>query len=342
MSIQKNNYIKAPEFGELIMIADNVLWTRFKIPAQLNHINIYLIKDSDGWFVIDTGPESFENRELWKSLLRNLPGNAKITGILVTHSHPDHIGLAGWLQDYCAAPLYISEKEMRQAVNEQNHRNAKDYDDLNRFYQQMDASIDDMAGVKEGWSFLDLLYGPLPTEVIIVKSSDTLQIGGESWSIWSGSGHSIEHLCLQNASGDILISGDQIIAHITPYVGISYMSQEADPLSGWLYSLNDMLKWISTKALVLPAHNKPFYHGEQRVQEVIAHHQRSLEKLLLSLTEWRTVNELSTVLGWEKKQGFARCLALEETFAHITYLVNTGKVVYDDSDPTGVLHYRLA
>ena len=53
---------------------------------------------------------------------------------------------------------------MRQAVNEKNHRNAKDYDDLNQFYQQMDASLDDMAGVKEGWSFLDLLCGPLPTE----------------------------------------------------------------------------------------------------------------------------------------------------------------------------------
>ena len=90
--------------------------------------------DSDGWFVIDTGPESTENRELWKALLRNLPGKAKITGILVTHLHPDHIGLAGWLQDYCTAPLYLSEKEMQQAVNEQNHCNAKDYDDLNRFY----------------------------------------------------------------------------------------------------------------------------------------------------------------------------------------------------------------
>ena len=142
-------------------------------------------------------------------MLRNLPDKAKITGILVTHSHPDHIGLAGWLQDYWAAPLYISEKEMQQAVNEQNHRNAKDYDDLNRFCQQMDASIDDMEGVKEGWSFLDLLYGSLPTEVTIVKSGDTIrydtmQIGSESWSIWSDSGHSIEHLCLQNASRDIL------------------------------------------------------------------------------------------------------------------------------------------
>lgn len=342
MSKQEGNYITPPDFGELIEASDGVLWTRFKIPAKLDHINIYLIKDIDGWFVIDSGPASTENRELWKTLLQNLPGKAKITGILITHSHPDHIGLAGWLQDYCDAPLYISEKEIVQARNEQNYRNAKDYDDIKRFYNQMGASSDDMKGVQEGWAFMDPLYGPLPTNVNIVKSGDTMEIGGESWSLWSGSGHSIEHICLQKVSGNVLISGDQIIAHITPYVGISYMSQEADPLAGWLYSLTDMLDWINPKAKVLPAHNKPFLQGKKRVREVIEHHQLSLDKLLGDLTEWRTVNGLSAVLGWKKKQGFARCLALEETFAHIKFLVNTGKVICDNSDPSGVLRYHLA
>lgn len=339
---QKSNYIKPPDFGELIAVDDNLLWTRFKIPSKLDHINIYLIRDIDGWFVIDSGPNSTENRELWKALLQNLPDKTKITGILITHSHPDHIGLAGWLQDYCDAPLYISEKEMAQAINEKNHRNAKDYESLTSFYSQLDASSDDLKGVEEGWEFLDPLYGPLPTNVNIVKSGDIMKIGGESWNLWSGSGHSIEHLCLQKVAGNILISGDQIIAHITPYVGISYMSQEADPLAGWLYSLTDMLDWISPNAKVLPAHNKPFFHGAKRVREVIEHHHLSLEKLLESLTQWRTVNELSAVLGWKKKQGFARCLALEETFAHVTFLVNKGKVICDDSDSSGVLRYHLA
>lgn len=336
-----NNRFSAPDFGELSKVADGVLWTRLKIPIQLDHINIYLIEDIEGWFIIDTGPQSTENQEIWKTILANLPGIPKVTGILVTHSHPDHIGLAGWLQEYCAAPLYISEKEMRQAVNEQNYRRAKDYEDLNQFYQQLDASPTDMEALKEGLSFFDRLYGPLPSEVTLVKSGDTIQIGDTDWHIWSGSGHSIEHLCLQRASGDVLISGDQIIAHITPYVGISHISQESDPLAGWLYSLNDMLEWISPKALVLPAHNKPLYHGEQRVQQVIAHHEHSLAKLLESLTQWHTVNSLSTVLGWKNKRGFARCLALEETFAHATFLVNSGQAVCDDSDPSGVLRYHL-
>ncbi len=342
MSSQEDNYIKPPDFGELVLIGDGVFWTWFKIPSKLDHINIYLIRDVDGWFVIESGPNSSENRELWKTLLQNLPSTSKISGILITHSHPDHIGLAGWLQDYCNAPLYISEQEVLQAINEQDYRNAKDYDDLKSFYNQMDASSDDLQGVKEGWAFLDPLYGPLPININIVKSGDTMDIGGESWNLWSGSGHAIEHTCLQKASGNILISGDQIIAHITPYVGISYMSQEADPLAGWLYSLANVLDWINTKALVLSAHNKPFLHGEKRVREVVAHHQLSLEKILGSLTQSHTVNQLSTVLGWGKKQGFARCLALEETFAHITFLANTGKVICDDSDPSGVLRYYLA
>ena len=337
-----NTRFSAPDFGDLITVADGVHWTRMKIPGKLDHINVYLIEDTEGWFIVDTGPQSTKNQELWQTILANLSGIPKVTGILVTHSHPDHIGLAGWLQNYCAAPLYISEKEMRQAINEQNYRQAKDYEGLNRFYQQLDASPADMAALKEGLSFFDRLYGQLPSEVTLVKSGDIIQIGGTSWNLWSGSGHSIEHLCLQRASGDVLISGDQIIAHIIPYVGISHLSQEADPLAGWLYSLNDMLEWISPEALVLPAHNKPLYHGEQRVQQVIAHHEHSLAKLLESLTQWHTVSSLGTLLGWKNKRGFARCLALEETFAHATFLVNRGQAVCDDSDLSGVLRYHLA
>lgn len=96
-------------------IIDGLLWTRITIPAKLDHINIYLIRDVDGWFVIDTGPDSTRNRGLWKALVPNLPDKARLSGILVTHSHPDHIGLAGWLQEYYDVPLYISEKEYVQA-----------------------------------------------------------------------------------------------------------------------------------------------------------------------------------------------------------------------------------
>ena len=108
--------------------------------------------------------------------------------------------------------------------------------------------------------------------------------------------------------------------------------------------------WVSINLLAAvqvyyattPAHNKPLYHGEQRVQQVIAHHEHSLAELLESLTQWHTVSSLSTVLGWKNKRGFARCLALEETFAHATFLVNRGQAVCDDSDLSGVLRYHLA
>ncbi|MFC6203765.1 MBL fold metallo-hydrolase [Psychrobacter urativorans] len=342
MNSQQGSHITPPDFGEVLVVSNGILWTRFKIPSKLDHINIYLIRDGDGWFVIDSGPASDENRELWKNLLQNLPKPTKITGILITHCHPDHIGLAGWLQDYCNAPLYISEKEILQARLENRYRSAKDYSDLPHFYKRMAASAEDLQSIEEVWEYVDQMFGPLPTQINIVKSGDTLVIGGESWRLWSGSGHSIEHICLQKVCGEVMISGDQIIAHITPYVGLNYMTQEADPLAGWIAGLSDMLDWIDPKALVLPSHNKPFYHGEKRVREVLQHHQTSLDKLRGSLEQWRTVNELSSVLGWAKKQGFARCLALEETYAHVTYLVNNAEVICETVEPSGVLRYRLA
>ena len=103
-----------------------------------------------------------------------------------------------------------------------------------------------------------------------------------------------------------------------------------------------MLDWIKPTAQVLPAHNKPFYQGDKRVREVLNHHQTLLESLRKSLDQWRTVSELSSVLGWAKKKGFARCLAIEEMFAHVTYLVNTGEVICETAEPSGVLRYQLA
>lgn len=342
MKKQKIHDINTPDFGDWVAIIDGLLWTRITIPAKLDHINIYLIRDVDGWFVIDTGPDSTRNRGLWKALVPNLPDKARLSGILVTHSHPDHIGLAGWLQEYYDVPLYISEKEYVQAKREQKHRSCRDYDELNKFYGRMDVSTEELDTLKKSWAYMDPLYGPLPENVNIVRSGDTMDIGGESWNLWSGSGHSIEHLCLQKSSREVLISGDQVLSKITPYVGLSYMSQEVDPLGGWLSSLTDMQKWINPNALILPAHDDLFFDGIKRVREVIDHHHKVLDKLLSSLVQWRTVHDLSCVLGWGEKRGFARCLALEETLAHATYLVNTGKVICDESDPGGVLHYRLA
>ena len=86
-----------PETGEMVDIAPGVKWLRLPLPFMLNHINVWLLQDGDGWAIVDTGLFTNTTREIWKRVLDQYLDNAPITRVLVTHLHPDHVGCAGWL-----------------------------------------------------------------------------------------------------------------------------------------------------------------------------------------------------------------------------------------------------
>ena len=86
-----------PAAGQLSEIAPGILWLRLPLPFRLNHINIFLIDDGDGWAVVDTGIANKVTREIWEALAAGPLARRRLTRLIVTHFHPDHIGLAGWL-----------------------------------------------------------------------------------------------------------------------------------------------------------------------------------------------------------------------------------------------------
>ena len=87
-------HAEAPPPGEVVEIARGVLWTRLALPFQLNHINIFLIEDGDGWAVLDTGINNGATRAAWDALVAGPLKGRNLTRLIVTHFHPDHIGLA--------------------------------------------------------------------------------------------------------------------------------------------------------------------------------------------------------------------------------------------------------
>ena len=87
-----------PTEGSAIEVAEDILWMRLPLPMALDHVNIYAIRDGDGWCVIDTGYFSKRCQSIWELLLSGPLKGAAITRVLLTHHHPDHIGMAGWFQ----------------------------------------------------------------------------------------------------------------------------------------------------------------------------------------------------------------------------------------------------
>ena len=84
---------KPPEFGRAIEIAQGILWIRLPLPMALDHVNIYALDDGDGWTIVDTGMGSNKTRGLWRDLMARELGGRPITRVILTHHHPDHVGL---------------------------------------------------------------------------------------------------------------------------------------------------------------------------------------------------------------------------------------------------------
>ena len=102
-------YDKQVEPGEFIEIAEGVLWLTMPLPFDLDHINLYLLKGEGGWVVLDTGIGTATTKSLWLRIFEQL--NAPIVGVIVTHLHPDHVGLAGWIADMYNVPFYMTQTE---------------------------------------------------------------------------------------------------------------------------------------------------------------------------------------------------------------------------------------
>ncbi|MCB1343658.1 MAG: MBL fold metallo-hydrolase, partial [Pseudooceanicola sp.] len=86
-----------PPFGDVREVRDGILWTRIPLPYRLDHVNVYLVRDTNGWALIDTGIQTDEAKATWDALFEGPLKGITLSKIIVTHFHPDHIGLAGWL-----------------------------------------------------------------------------------------------------------------------------------------------------------------------------------------------------------------------------------------------------
>src|SRR6476620_5803839 len=109
-----------PVPGTLVEIAPGVRWFRLPLPYRLDHVNIYLIEDDDGWMVLDTGLGTDACRTTWESILSGPLSGQRLTSMIVTHFHPDHVGLAGWLAERFDLQLSMPRPEYLYSLALQN------------------------------------------------------------------------------------------------------------------------------------------------------------------------------------------------------------------------------
>lgn len=262
-----------PPTGTYQEVAPGILWIRVPLPFRLDHINIYLIEDDGGWAVLDTGIANTATRELWDALLTGPLAGRKLTRLIVTHFHPDHIGLAGWLCERFGIPLLTSQTSYLNSLNISLSPSTLDAKPYHDFYSRH--GVDDATTARvatNGHGYLRMVV-PLPPTFQRVVAGDVLRIGQRRFQVLSGDGHAPEQLMLYCAEDKVFLAADQVLAKITPNVSVWPVDPEGDPLGLFMRSLRELQAELPNDVLVLPGHQLPFRGLHARVEQLIAHHE---------------------------------------------------------------------
>ena len=316
-----------PGPGEAVGISADVLWMRLAMPIALNHINVYAIRDGDGWTLVDTGLNLPGSREEWDRLLAGPLGGAPVTRVICTHMHPDHIGLAGWLCGRFGAPLLMTRLEYvtaRMLIADTGQPAPEAGAD---FYRAAGWDDDQVEGYRTGYGQFGKVVSPMPAGFIRMREGDRLAIGGRDWRVVVGEGHSPEHACLWRESDGIVLGGDQILPKISSNVSIWPTEPQADPLGDWLDSLGRMKTVFPDDVLVLPSHGEPFRGVQARLDALIRGHRSALKRLERALrTPCRAVDVFPALFARPVGDG-VRGMATGESLAHLNYLLRRGRAV---------------
>ena len=319
------NYAKlsVPETGSWTQVAEGILWVRMSLPFALDHINLYLLEDKDGWFIVDCGLSTQLTRENWQRILSQL--GKPVTGVIATHMHPDHIGLAGWLTEQHHAPLYMTQTEYFAARALLGGRNgASQWRDKQYFARcGMDSAAVDKA-VGRGGGFGEVV-SPMPLAFERLEHGQILTINECRWEVMIGRGHSPEHACLYCQERHVLLAGDHILPAITPNIGVYSTQPEGNALADYLTTLPQFLE-LPENTLVLPAHNQPFTGLHQRITELREHHQDQLSCLYEALSAPLHVMDCLPVLFKRELGDHLLHFAIAECLSHLNYLRFAGEI----------------
>jgi glyoxylase-like metal-dependent hydrolase (beta-lactamase superfamily II) len=319
-----------PAPGEMLEVAPGVHWVRMPLPFALDHINLWVLADGEGWTIVDTGYGVQATWELWERLLAGPMGGLPVKRIVVTHYHPDHVGSAAWLAARTGAPVWMTTSEFLSAH----------------------AARDDTAGFDRatgidffGLNGLDISRIPekvrlgnaykrgvpdLPHTYRRMMHGDELVIGGHSWEVITVFGHAPEHAALHCESLGLLISGDQVLPRITSNVGVWGNQPESNPLRLFLDSLA-RFEPCDEATRVLPSHDRVFEGLHARLAQLRAHHAERLLALLAACDRPVTAFEILPVLFKRALDEHQMGFAMGEAIAHLHYLMAEGKLAREDS-----------
>ncbi len=319
-------FAEIPAPGVCLTVAPGLKWLRMPLPLALDHINLYLLANGDGWMVVDCGMKGRATRDLWLQIFDKELEGKPINAVLSTHMHPDHIGQAGWLVGHWNVPFYMTFGEYFMArtygAPAQDIPEAWQHD---TYAARTGMPVEFVQNMRKGTAGFASIIEPLPRSYRRLVDGQILTLGDQRWQVIVGRGHSPEHACLYNSALNVLISGDQVLPRITSNVSVTTTEPDANPMQQWLDSLQHLLM-LPHDVLVCPAHNQPFFGLHTRLRELLAHHENQLSAMEAVLIEPQSAYELLPVLFSRELHNEQLMMAMGECLAHLNLLHARGSV----------------
>ena len=316
----------APAEGEAIEVAPGILWMRLPLPMKLDHVNVYALDDGDSWTIVDTGFSSKRTRAIWEKLLAGPLGGKPVGRVIVTHHHPDHVGLAGWFQAEKGTDLWSTRTAWlfsRMLTLDEQHRPPQETLEFWRACGMEPRILEERAGERP-FNFADIVW-PMPLGFRKLREGDEVTMGGRRWHVRLGNGHAPDHLTFWSRDDHIVIAGDQILPSISSNIGVYATEPEADPVADWLESCEKFLPFAREDHLVLGGHKLPFTGLPLRLRQLIENHHGALRRLEAHLAEPRTAGECFPPLFKRTIGDGEYGLALVEAMAHCLHLWHEGR-----------------
>ena len=342
-----------PEVGQTLEVAPGIRWVRMSLPFALDHINLWLLRDeitldgttTQGWTLVDCGISHPDTQQAWEQVFATSLDGLPILRVVVTHMHPDHVGLAHWMcQRWSVAGrrcmLHMSSLDFAMAHLGSMGGTAFGGDEAADFFAEHGLTDpEDIAKVRARRNHFSGLVPKVPGQHHPLRNGTVLRIGQDDWHCISGYGHAPEHIALHCPARGLFISGDMLLPRISTNISVYVSDPESDPLGLFMASLDQMHHLPST-TLVLPSHGRPFggpqtTHGcvQERIAQLKIHHHQRLDELQAAASQ-RPLHayEALGLLFKRKLDLHQTTFAMGESIAHLNHLWHTGRLTRARND----------
>ena len=314
-----------PGPGEAREVASGVFWLRMPLPFALNHINLWLLADGDGWTIIDSGYGVDETKILWETVFSGVLARRPIGRLIVTHFHPDHVGCANWLAERWGCEVWMTETEFLAAHAARDGTAGNRTDRMLDHFRRQGLGAAGLSSLAARGNRYRRGVPALPHQFRRIVEGDEIVINDKAWRVIVGRGHAPEHAMLHSVDLGVLISGDQVLPRITTNVGVWPNQPNGNPLQLFLDSM-PKLDALAGDTLVLPSHDRVFYGLHERLAQLRAHHSARLADIEAACVKPQSAASLLPLLFKRDLDAHQLAFALGEATAHLHLLMYAGRL----------------